>query len=80
MAARQNFVGNKPVESFPPEAIQKIPDDELTKREAERLSKGDSKQPGANKRAGAATRNPADYDTTGRGGQGNTQPVEDPVI
>lgn len=55
----QNFVGDKPVDAFPPEAIQKIPDDELTKRELERLSKGADKEPGANKRAGVATRDPA---------------------
>lgn len=55
----QNFVGDKPVDTFPPEAIQKIPDDELTKRELKRLSKGADKEPGANKRAGVATRDPA---------------------
>ena len=55
----QNFVGDKPVDIFPPEAIQKITDDELTKRELKRLSKGADKEPGANKRAGAATRDPA---------------------
>ncbi|KAG0696928.1 hypothetical protein DFH29DRAFT_179785 [Suillus ampliporus] len=79
-AATQRFVGNKPVNSFPPEATQKIPDDELRKREADRLSKGDQKEPGADRRSGAATRNPDDYDTRGRGGQGNTQPMTDPVI
>ena len=56
---RQNFVGDKPVDSFPPETIQKIPDDELTKREVKRLSEGANKEPGANKRAGVATRDPA---------------------
>lgn len=55
----QNFVGDKPVDNFPPGAIRKIPDDELTKRELERLSKGADKEPGANKRAGVATRDPA---------------------
>ena len=54
----QNFVGDKPVDKFPPEAIQKIPDDELTKRELIRLSKGADKEPGANRRAGVATRDP----------------------
>ena len=55
----QNFVGDKAVDAFPPEAIQKISDDELTKRELERQSKGANKKPGANRRAGAATRDPA---------------------
>ncbi|KIJ59272.1 hypothetical protein HYDPIDRAFT_100950 [Hydnomerulius pinastri MD-312] len=55
----QNFVGDKPVDSFSEEATRKIPDDELTKREAERLSGGGAKEaPGVNKRAGAATRDP----------------------
>ncbi|OAX34820.1 hypothetical protein K503DRAFT_774137 [Rhizopogon vinicolor AM-OR11-026] len=76
----QRFVGDKPVDSFPPEAIKQIPDEELRKREAGRLSKGEHKGPGAGRRAGAATRNPDDYDTKGRGGQGNTVPMADPVI
>ncbi|KAG2122435.1 hypothetical protein BD769DRAFT_973229 [Suillus cothurnatus] len=79
-AAKQHFVGDTPVDSFPSEATQKIPDDELTKKEAERLTKCEQKEPGAGKRAGAASRNPDDYDTRGRGGQGNTQPTADPVI
>lgn len=57
-AAIQHFVGDKPVDSFPPEAISQIPDEVLRKREAERLSKGEHKEPGAGRRAGAATRNP----------------------
>ncbi|KAI9566258.1 hypothetical protein HD554DRAFT_2118816 [Boletus coccyginus] len=55
----QNFVGDKPVDTFPPEATHRIPDDELTKREQQRLSKDADKEPGANKRAGVATRDPA---------------------
>ena len=51
----QKFVGTKPVDDFPPEAVAKIPDDELNKREANR---DPAKEPGANKRAGAATRDP----------------------
>ncbi|KAG1729005.1 hypothetical protein EDB19DRAFT_132616 [Suillus lakei] len=79
-AAIQHFVGDTPVDSFPSEATQKISDDELTKKEVERLSKGEQKEPGAGRRAGAASRNPDDYDTRGRGGQGNTQPMADPVV
>lgn len=79
-AATQHFVGDTPVDSFPSEVAQQIPDDELTKKEVKRLSKGEQKQPGAGKRAGAASRNPDDYDTRGRGGQGNTQPMADPVV
>ncbi|KIJ07188.1 hypothetical protein PAXINDRAFT_19610 [Paxillus involutus ATCC 200175] len=71
----QNFVGDKPVDSFPTEAIQRIPDDVLTKRELERLSKGDAKEPGANRRAGVATRDPAQFDTKSRGGQGDHLPT-----
>lgn len=58
---KQNFVGDKPVDSFPPEAIKKIPEEQLTKSELQRLSesKGADKVPGANKRAGVATRDPA---------------------
>src|SRR6267154_3220927 len=54
----KRFVGDQPVDAFSPEAIRQIPDEVLRKREAERLSKGDKKGPGAGKRAGAATRNP----------------------
>ncbi|KAG6379436.1 hypothetical protein JVT61DRAFT_11906 [Boletus reticuloceps] len=64
----QHFVGNKPVEAFPPEAIRKIPDDVLTRRELNRLSKGADKEPGANKRAGVASRDPAEFDTKRHGG------------
>ncbi|KAH7927684.1 hypothetical protein BV22DRAFT_1127249 [Leucogyrophana mollusca] len=80
MATTAHFVGDTPVDSFPTEAIQKIPDEELTKRDAARLEKGDTKEPGAAKRAGAATRNPEEYDTTHRGGQGDSKPTADPVI
>lgn len=57
-AAVQHFVGDTPVDSISSEATRKIPDDELAKKEAERLSKGEQKDPGAGKRAGAASRNP----------------------
>lgn len=57
-AAVQHFVGDTPVDSIPSKVTQKIPDDELAKKEAERLSKGEQKDPGAGKRAGAASRNP----------------------
>jgi len=88
----QNFVGDKPVDAFPPEATDKIPDDELTKREQQRLSKDADKEPGANKRAGVATRDPArmstfkqtirtdpcaiEFDTKRRGGQGDHLPTK----
>ena len=52
----QSFVGNKPVDQLPSEATQKIPDEQLTKAEVNRDPK---EQPGANKRAGIATRDPA---------------------
>ncbi|KAH7884991.1 hypothetical protein F5I97DRAFT_1810220 [Phlebopus sp. FC_14] len=71
----QTFVGDKPVEHAPEEATRKIPDEALTEREAERLAKGDAKEPGANKRAGAASRDPSEYDTKNRGGQGDTKPT-----
>ncbi|PFH49276.1 hypothetical protein AMATHDRAFT_147983 [Amanita thiersii Skay4041] len=51
----QKFVGNEPVESFSKEETQKIDDETLTRQEA---SRDPAKQPGANKRAGAASRNP----------------------
>jgi len=54
----KRFVGDKPVDSFPPEATRQIPDDVLRRRETERLAKGENKEPGAGRRAGAATRNP----------------------
>jgi len=76
----QNFVGDKPVDAFPPEATQKIPDDELTQRELKRLSKGADKDPGANRRAGVATRDPAQFDTKHRGGQGDHVPTKEPTI
>jgi hypothetical protein len=54
-----SFIGNKQVDPrhLPESNIQKIPDEELNKREAERLKDG-AKEPGANKAAGAASRNP----------------------
>lgn len=54
-----SFIGNKQVDprNLPQSSTQKIPDEELNKREAERLKEG-AKEPGANKAAGAASRNP----------------------
>jgi len=75
-----NFVGGKPVDSIPSEATQKIDETELTKEEIHRDPK---EQPGANKRAGVATRDPEQFDTTGdggRGGYGDPKPVRDPVV
>jgi len=74
---KQNFVGTEPVDQFPPESVSKIDDNELTKREAQR---DPAKEPGANKRAGVATRDPAEFDTTGRGGYGDPKPVKDPIV
>ncbi|GJE98071.1 hypothetical protein PsYK624_142930 [Phanerochaete sordida] len=74
----QTFVGNKPVDQLPSEAAQKIPDEHLDKLEASRNA---SEQPGANKRAGIASRDPADVDTKDFGGsRTNPQPQYDPVI
>ncbi|EIW81629.1 hypothetical protein CONPUDRAFT_154160 [Coniophora puteana RWD-64-598 SS2] len=77
----QNFVGDKPVDTFPAEATEKIPDEELAKREAERLKAGAGG--GAGKRAGVASRDPAEHDprasTTG-GGWGDPKPTTDPVM
>ena len=52
----QTFVGDKPVEQLPQEAKDKIPDPKLDKMEAHRDPKV---QPGANRRAGIASRDPA---------------------
>ena len=52
----QTFVGNKPVDQLPAEAAQKIPNEQLDKLEASRNA---GEQPGANKRAGIASRDPA---------------------
>jgi hypothetical protein len=52
----QTFVNDKPVEQLPEESKQKIPDPKLDKMEAQR---DPSKTPGANKRAGIATRDPS---------------------
>ncbi|TFK39217.1 hypothetical protein BDQ12DRAFT_682389 [Crucibulum laeve] len=72
------FVGDKQVDQFSPQDLTKIPDEELTKRDVKRIQEHEG--PGAAVRAGAATRNPEDYDTKGRGGQGNVVPQADPVI
>ncbi|TFY50196.1 hypothetical protein EVG20_g11663, partial [Dentipellis fragilis] len=62
-------------------------DDELNQREAERLThtRSDGKPaeaPGVNKRAGAATRDPAEHDSHDRShrAQGDSKPVRDPVV
>lgn len=54
-----SFVGNKWVDphDLPKHSTEKIPDEELDKREAQRIKEG-KKEPGANKIAGAASRNP----------------------
>lgn len=52
---KQNFVGDEPVDAFPSEAIQKVDEDELTRRE---LHRDPAKEPGANRREGVASRNP----------------------
>ncbi|KAF7798285.1 hypothetical protein EIP86_009504 [Pleurotus ostreatoroseus] len=64
----QNFVGDKLVDDFPPQTIQNGDEGDLTKREAQR---DPGVEPGANKRAGAASRNSADFDTAGSGGRGS---------
>ncbi|EKM50662.1 uncharacterized protein PHACADRAFT_32670 [Phanerochaete carnosa HHB-10118-sp] len=51
----QTFVGDKLVEQLPTEATQKIPDEQLDKMEVRRDPK---EEPGANKRAGIAIRDP----------------------
>jgi len=80
-AAYQTFVGNQPVDHVPPEKLQKPSDDEIARQEAARLSDPEGlKRGGAATRAGVATRDPDEFDTTHRGGQGNTQPQADPVI
>ncbi|KAG6333712.1 hypothetical protein ID866_5379 [Astraeus odoratus] len=58
MTKKQDFVGEQPVDQIPEEAKQKIPDEELTKRDAERLSMGEHHPPGAAVRAGVAARDP----------------------
>lgn len=87
-----SFVGDKRVDpqNIPEANTKKVPDEELDKREAQRIKEG-AKEPGMNKAAGAASRNPdgqcqlslsastavtpyVDYDTSSRSGQGNTQP------
>lgn len=73
----QKFVGTQPVDEFSAEAVAKVDDDELTKREINRDS---AKEPGANKRAGVATRDPKEFDTTGQHNFGDPKPVQDPVL
>lgn len=52
------FVGNKPVDEIPSQATQQLSNEELTRQEVQRLKEGAS-EPGANKRAGVASRDPA---------------------
>lgn len=52
------FVGDKLVGELPSQATQQLSNEELTKQEAQRLKEGAS-EPGANKRAGVASRDPA---------------------
>ncbi|TFK48823.1 hypothetical protein OE88DRAFT_1664012 [Heliocybe sulcata] len=58
MATTHNFVGDKLVDELPSQATQKLSDDDLTKKEAQRLQ-GGAQEPGANKRAGAASLDPS---------------------
>lgn len=76
-----SFVGDKQVNphKIPESNTRKIPDQELDKREVRRLRAG-ATDPGTNKLAGAASRDPKDYDTSGRSGQGDTQPQNDPIL
>ncbi|KAJ3574754.1 hypothetical protein NP233_g1554 [Leucocoprinus birnbaumii] len=55
-----SFVGNKQVDSrnLPASSTQKVPDEELDRQEARRLKEG-AQEPGANKAAGVASRDPA---------------------
>jgi len=79
----QNFVGDKPVDTFPASATDKIPDEQLAKREEERLKAGGGGVAGAGKRAGVASRDPAEHDpraSTNGGGHGDPKPTTDPVI
>ncbi|KAH8106370.1 hypothetical protein DFH11DRAFT_1518291 [Phellopilus nigrolimitatus] len=69
--AQQTFIGDTPVDALPASATRKADEDALTRAEARR---NPAVQPGANKRQGVASRDPADFDTARRGGQGNTQP------
>ncbi|EPQ54886.1 hypothetical protein GLOTRDRAFT_139346 [Gloeophyllum trabeum ATCC 11539] len=79
MATTHNFVGDKLIDELPQESKQKLNDDKLTETEAQRVQ-GSTQEPGANKRAGVATRDPAEFDTKGRGAHGDTKPVQDPVL
>ena len=52
----QNFVGDKPVDMFSEDAVKKVDDKELTHRGVHRDI---ASQPGATKREGVASRDPA---------------------
>jgi len=52
-----SFVGDKRVDKLPESSTRKISDEELDKKEARRLKAG-AKEPGTNKLAGAASRDP----------------------
>jgi len=52
-----SFIGDKRVDKLPESSTRKISDEELDKREARRLKAG-AKEPGINKLAGAASRDP----------------------
>ncbi|EIM86314.1 uncharacterized protein STEHIDRAFT_157815 [Stereum hirsutum FP-91666 SS1] len=75
------FVGNKPVDEIPSQATQQLSNEELTRQEVQRLKEGAS-EPGANKRAGVASRDPAEFDSQTRSSNahGDTKPVQDPVL
>ncbi|TFY73147.1 hypothetical protein EWM64_g10865 [Hericium alpestre] len=82
------FIGtsNTPIYNPPAEMTQKLPDKVLDQTEAERLrekgSDGKPLAPGANRRAGVATRNPDNFDAHQRahGAHGDTKPVKEPVL
>lgn len=57
----QKFVGDKPVDEFPSSVLQKADDDKLTRKE---VGRDPAKQPGANKREGITSRDPASRQLT----------------
>ncbi|KZT22813.1 hypothetical protein NEOLEDRAFT_1216217 [Neolentinus lepideus HHB14362 ss-1] len=81
MATTHNFVGDKLVDELPAQATQKINDDELTKREAQRLQNG-AREAGVNKRAGAAALDPSEHDSRSQNTSTHSdpKPVQDPVL
>ncbi|KAF8976095.1 hypothetical protein BDQ17DRAFT_1441260 [Cyathus striatus] len=74
-----HFIGNKQVEEFRPEDTSKIPFEDVTKQDTQRRSDNTS-QGGAAARASVASRDPKEFDTTHRGGQGDHLPTTEPTI